>query len=220
MLADSLPPPETIQKTAQEVLARPYYKLEVSPYEYDFSLLKPIVRFIGTILRPFQYAFAALRAISPVLAWIFIIVLCLLLAGLIAHIIYSFKVALAKRKHRGGLAAAQKEMADEPAEWEKKAGESAASGDYISALRYLFRACLLRLERAHKRPLRRGATNREYLGFFRKSSAYGPLSFFVEMIDYKWYGGDSCTLENYQEGKNAHLQILSLEGRTAHADGA
>jgi hypothetical protein len=223
-VAAALPPPETIRRTAEEVLQRPYFKLE--PASYNLSLYQRILGFFARILgflarlfRPIGSAFAALYAVSPFLAWLFVIVLLLVAAALIVHIVYSFKKALEKRKEMQDFSVLEEKSVDEPEGWEERAREAAGNADYISALRFLFRASLLRLERARERPFKRAATNREYLRRFRETPAYDPLSFFVDMIDVKWYGGGECTEEHYEQGTHAHVLIRNLERELAHVDG-
>ena len=100
-----------------------------------------------------------------------------------------------------------------PETWERRAQEAFMNQEYIAAVRYLFRACLLRLERANKHRIRRGATNREYLRRYRETAAFEPLSRFVEVIDTKWYGGGSCVLEDYQDCAQAHSTICHFAER-------
>lgn len=158
-----------------------------------------------------------LHAISPVLAWLFVVLLVVILVALVVHIIYTFKQALGRRRN-AGLERARDAAPLDPAVLEGRAREAASAGDYIGAVRHLFRACLIRLQRAERRPLRRGTTNRELLRRYQTSSIAEALRTFVETIDRKWYGGEVCTSSDYEQCAQAHDQIRRSAGELAHAD--
>jgi hypothetical protein len=201
-----LPSPDAIRETAAEVIGRPDYNLG-AVHEGFTSIIQRIVNVIGRLLRPFQKAFEALHVASPFLAWLLLVALVVILVGLIVHVAYTFRVALQGRKRSlGGI---EPEDRDDmrPVVWEARAVEAARSGDYVGAVRFLFRACLLRLEIARGGVFRRGATNREYLRRFGDTAAREPLRLFVETIDAKWYGGGTSTRDDYERCAGAHSAI-------------
>jgi hypothetical protein len=93
-----------------------------------------------------------------------------------------------------------------------------ARGDYIAAVRLLFRACLLRLESAEKRAARAGVTNREHLRQHQDSPVFEPLRVFVDIIDTKWYGRGDCGRDDYEACIAAHARIhqFAKDGLHAH----
>ena len=201
-----IPPPGVIRRTAQEVIQRPDYDLDAVHRDYT-SLIERIVKAIGSLLRPFQEAFRALYVASPLLAWLFVVALLFIAVALIVHIAYTFGLALQGRRRARGALELEDEAAARPDVWEARAGEAAALGDFMNAVRCLFRACLLRLEAACGGNLRRGATNREYLRRFGDTAASEPLQLFVETIDTKWYGGGTSTRDDYERCLGAHSAV-------------
>lgn len=204
-----VPPPEVIRRTAEEVIRRPDYDLTASSGDYG-SLIERMLKLLRKLLRPFTEAFDALHAASPFLAWLLFVVLLLVLVALVVHIAYTFKTALQGRRALARPPEVEDRAATLPATWEEKARAAAAEGDYLGAIRHLFRACLLRLEAARKGTFRRGATNREYLRRFAETAAVEPLRLFVDTID-RWYGGGRSSREDYELCVEAHSAV----GRTA-----
>ncbi len=211
--SSSLPEAARIREIAEEVIHRPDYELE--PVVYDFSWLEEIVRSLGRILRPVGDAFSALSGISPVLAWTITILLTLILIALVAHIVYTFRVALRARRPSAATLTNAAETGDAPEAWERRARKAAAGGDYIGALRALLRASLVRLEATRSRRMQRAATNREYVRRFARTPAVEPLRLLVELIDWKWYGQGVCTESDYQAGEAAHQQLRDVAARLA-----
>lgn len=206
--ATSSPDAETIRATTREILARPEYRLK-APRSGDLAWLQRMWEWIVAILRPFFNLFNALWAVSPVLAIAFFVVLVVTLVALLWHIVYTFRVALRERLDPGRYTAAASRPPD-PADLEVRARQAAERQDYITAVRLLFLACLLRLEPAERRVLRKGATNHEYLRRFRNTPAYEPLGRFVDVIDFKWYGQGLCELADFDACRQAHAAILAL----------
>ena len=100
---------------------------------------------------------------------------------------------------------------------ELKAEQAEAQGDFIGAVRLLFRASLLRIERAEERPIRRGITNWELLRRYRTSPLFAPLERFVQTIDSKWYGHDECVRDDCVNCRTEYVRIRGLVERQAHA---
>jgi len=100
---------------------------------------------------------------------------------------------------------------------ERQAAEAVSRGDFITAVRLLFAACLLRLELAEKRPFLAGTTNREHLRRHRDSPVFEPLRLFVEIIDTRWYGRGICGLEDFEACRAAHARIRDFAQEPLHA---
>jgi hypothetical protein len=201
-----LPSPEAIRRAAESILSRPDYQTDPSGQHGD-----KVAEFIGTIFRRLFGAvsdfFEALRATSPFLAALFFALLVALLTLLIGHIVYTFVTAIRVRRNAGTLGEEDELTSSQPETWEQRARHALSARNFIGAVRCLFRACLLRLELAHKRHLLRGATNREYLRRFGDTPAGPPLRLFVETIDRKWYGEEECSPRDYEQCEQAHAEI-------------
>lgn len=215
----ALPPPEIIRQKAEEILSRPEYKLESASWDFT-PIVQGFLDMLRKVLSPIASAINGIFEISPWLGWLTIVALLTITALLIAHIIYSIAKAMREKKKLEPALASGYEPEFVPEAWEKRAQEAFASQEYLVAVRYLFRACLLRLELANKRRLRRGATNREYLRRYRDTAAFEPLSRFVEVIDTKWYGGGSCVLGDYQDCARAHSTICRFTEKVMSAHGS
>lgn len=195
ILASLTPVPE-IRRTAEEVVARPEFQID-APSMAPHDLLAAIVRFLERIFRPFRQFAENLYDLSPLLFWLMVVGLVLILVALITHIVYSFRIALARRAENiSGLSRANRFI--DPARLEADAKSAAAAGDYIRAVRLIFRACLARLEAAEARALRAGMTNRELLHRYRSTPMAAALQTFVETIDTKWYGHEYCAIQDYE----------------------
>jgi len=139
--------------------------------------------------------------------------------AILAHLFYTFKAVLSQRTTTVGSARLERKEQD-PRVLERDAGEAAARGDYITAVRLLFRASLLRLEQQMNRKARPGLTNREWLRRYQHSTVHGALRLFVDTIDVKWYGGGSCSAADYEGCMQAHAVIRGMRLEGPHADRA
>jgi hypothetical protein len=198
----NLPEPEKIRSTAEEVVGRSEFQLRPTHdskalWDIIWSLLEPIFKFFGR-----------LWDISPVLAWTVIVGLILLATLIVTHIIYSIRKAVARRQSLSAEIKFESRKTD-PDELERQSEDAAARNDYITAVRLLFRAALLRIARGEQRELRPGTTNREYLRRYGQSPFAGSLRQFVDVIDAKWYGGGVCDASDYQSCRHAHTTICA-----------
>jgi len=196
-----LPAPETIQRTAEEVLKRPDYQLEGSAYDMT-PLVRQVHRAISSVLDFFRH----LHDLSPILYWLVLLFLLLLLAALITHIVLTFRAALRPRPPSAPRGPAG-EADETPEDWERQGRAAAQSGAYLAALRFLFRAGVLRLSRARGKAIARGATNGEILRLYRGTAAHGPLAELIGILHAKWYGGGVCEPGDYETGARAHAAL-------------
>lgn len=213
----TLPDPEVIRQTAQEVVERPAYRLDAVP-EGGLTLreiVRAIIDFFEWITTPLRGLFE----VSPVFAWVVVLTLILLLALILGHLIYTFAAVFQRRKRAFELPD-DVEAGARPEMFEQQAQQAVAAGDYIQAVRLLFRACLVRLEQAEERPLRRGLTNREYLRRYEDTLFHEPLVPFVNTIDRKWYGGGECRAEDYEQCAHAHAEVQRAIREVGHAQRA
>ena len=211
--ATSLPPADSIRETAREVVARPEFQID-APSQLPFDLLRLIGRILKAIIGPFQRFAESVFAFSPVLGWLMIMGMLLIVIGLVAHIVYSFRVALARRVEAISGLSKSRRLVD-PAKLEVEAKLAAARGDFIGAVRLVFRACLARLEAAEERALRLGLTNRELLRRYQSTPLVDALRTFVETIDAKWYGHALCDAGDYEACLQAQRVVNRHVGEIA-----
>jgi hypothetical protein len=203
--------PPVIRQTTHQVLQHPDYDLQSLEgmriaWDWLADLLQPIFNFLD-----------GLYGLSPVLFYAFVTVLVLVLAALVAHIVYSFKTAMRRKTQAAHYLEAEDAAGTRPETWEHRAQLALDAGEYLEAVRFILTATLLRLEQSRKGKLRRGATNREYLRRYQASPAYAPLSQIVEITDSRWYGGADCTRADVETCLHAHQQVqASLATGQAH----
>ncbi len=148
--ASTLPDPETIRRTAEEVLRRPDYQLNPQS-DSGRIILELLARVLRWVLTPFQWLLDALGGLPAWLRWPIVIGLAALLVLLVLHIGYTIVRAVSGPRQKRGLAAAVPRTPRNPAALERRAAEAVSRGDFMTAIRLLFMACLLRLELAEKR---------------------------------------------------------------------
>jgi len=215
-VASPLPDPETIRRTAEQVLRRPDYQLDPQP-DSGLTLLEMLQRFLRWILTPFQWLLDALEGLPGWLRWPVAVGLVAVLILLVLHIGYTIVRAVRGPRQKHGLAAALERTPRDPAALELQAAEAVSRGDFITAIRLLFMACLLRLELAEKRAFRAGTTNREHLRRHHDSPVFEPLKRFVEIIETRWYGRGVCGLEDFEVCRAAHAEIRDFAQEPPHA---
>jgi len=215
---DPLPDPETIRRTAEEVIQRPDYRPEPLA-ESGKTLLDLFFELLEWLLTPFAWLFDSLQGLPDWLRWLIVVGLFVLLVALVTHVIYTIAVALRGPRRAGKHGEIGKARRLDPAALERQAEAAAAGADYIGAIRLLFRACLLRLAAGEQRAFRPGLTNREYLRRYSNTPVFEGMNLLVETIDCKWYGGAECARTDYEACRDAHGRIRGLTRERAHADG-
>jgi hypothetical protein len=214
--ASPLPDPETIRRTAEQVLRRPEYRLDPQA-DSGATLLDWLLRILDWISRPFRWLTDALEGLPAWMRWPIVIGLVALLILLVAHIGYTIVQAVSGPGRRRGAAADVPLTPRDPVALERRAAEAASGADFITAIRLMFLACLLRLEQAEKRAFRAGTTNREHLRRHRDTPVFEPLRLFVETIETRWYGPGECGREDFEACRAAHARIRDLAQELAHA---
>lgn len=213
-----LPPPDVIQQTAREVVSRPEYLLDSAPGKSSGSWLIELLRWL---LTPFEWLYDAMEGLPDFIRWTIVVLLTVICAALLAHIVWTFVVAIRSPQRLGrrrGKFASERPI--DPAELVRQAEAAGTAGDYIEAVRLLFRASLVRLERWEKRRFRPGFTNRALLARYRSSPVGEPLKRLVDVLDAKWYGGAICDREDYVACREEHNRLQSLIRERDHAVGA
>ncbi len=205
--------PQTARQAAEATLARDHYDLtrnEASEFAADwlFELLEPVLRFLGWLFEGLVELGENLHATSPILYWIVIVVLVLILFGLIAHIIYTFRVALTERQ-RGRTLTWSEAKEEGPERLERLAAKAAAAGDRVLALTLYFKAAVLRLEMAREGAFKPAATNREYVRRYAEHPAHEPLQRMTTLLE-RWYAGKDLDEAEFSSGEAAFRDARRL----------
>jgi hypothetical protein len=212
------PDAEVIRRTAEEVLRRPEFQTEI-PTDPTPVILLWLLGWLQDAFEFLGHLFTFMWDISPLLAVAVITLLVILIIALLAHIAYSFKLAIQNRANSSRIAPLTTTSLD-PRSLEIEAEEAAHRQDYIRAVRLLFRASLVRIEQAAQRKSRPGITNREYLRRYRDTAAYDALKLLVDTIDDKWYGYSTCDQADYLKCLQANDVLRAATGGKLHAHGA
>lgn len=214
MNAASLPPSETIRERAAEVVSRSYYDLGEAPRPSGPPWWWEILRLL---IKPFEWLFNSMEGVPDWLRWIIVVLTALLCVALIAHIVYSFVVAIRGTNRQKAAFQLGESREVPPDELEREAESAQTSGDYIGAIRLLFRAILRRIELAEDRRFRPGLTNRELLRRYRSSPIFPALERIIETIDLKWYGGQTCIAQDCVACRAEHQRIRQAIERAPDA---
>ncbi len=207
VLLATLPDPETIRRTAREVVERPDFQLgpESKVDRVIFSVLR---RLLDALWDVFRWLFKLVEGLPEWMQYIVVWGMILALVAILAHLVYSVATLFLGAK-RGNLTSIKLgSMVADPVVLERQAEAAAEQGDCSQGVRLLFRACLLRLEQAESRKYRGGVTNREVLRRHRNSAVYEPMKLFVETLEIKWYGMGECSPADYAACKAAHAELV------------
>ena len=216
LLAQStLPPSESIRETAQQVVSRSHFDLNSARQADGVPLFLVILRWI---LTPFSWLFDQLDGLPEVLRWLIVVLCVVLCVALIAHILYTLIKAIGGPIARGRPQYDSVSREVDPHEFEQQAELVLAKGDYIGAVRLLFRAALRRLEIFEKKKFRPGITNRELVRRYRTTPLADSLVRFVNTIELKWYGQTPCEQADYVTCRNEHGRICEYIRESKPAD--
>jgi len=212
------PPPDEIRRVVEEVLLRPHYAEKTSKVggmlnDYFRSIAEYIEEFFAPFASAFDrsYKFAfSLREDSPILFWALMGGLSLLLVFIVFRFGFVFYKAIKARhldRSLSGTLFSSKVVT--PEQLEGEASQAGEEGELILALRLLFMAGVMRLEKASDNFYKPALTNAEYLRRFEKTKAEKPLTFLAHILN-RWYAGDACDQALYEKGLVAHKRLVDL----------
>ena len=213
----AIPSPETLREKAAEIVAGRDYRLDSGQSDngWMFALMLEI---IDWILVPFRWLFELTEGLPSFLRWMIVLGLAAIVVLLIGHIIYSIVSAVRGPKRVSAAGLEERRRRIDPLELERLADEAARRADYVTAIRFLFRASVVRLELSDKKMNRPGTTNRELLRRYRNRPVVNDsLRQLVETIDRKWYGDEVCSAADYAVCQSAHGEVCRTLGEPAHA---
>ena len=218
-VAATSPAADEIRRQAAEIVARADYKLQPRPEDSEW-LTDAIWEVLGWILAPFAWLYNLTEGLPEAVRWLIIAVLVVILGLLMWHILYSLVQAVQAPRRRAALETSGPGGRPDPAELERQAEAAAARADYITAVRLLFRADVLRLEKFEDKPNRPGTTNRELLRRYQRQPGVAEsLRSFVDTIDRKWFGEEQCVQTDYAACRLAHEAVCRHIGGSAHVHG-
>ena len=215
---EALPPPEAIHAEAERILRQPEFHPDPAPLYAPWAEM--VRRILGRAFHAVAPLFEGLFGISPLLYWVAVVGLAIAAVGLVFHLGNAIRHAFGGAASKGGRFVNGVVFSESPEGWEKQAWRAGADGDAIGAVRLLFKACLLRLDTARGKAMRKGATNRECLQAFRGTAAHDCLAVFVETIDHKWYAGQVCSLDDFEKCRSAHEAVCRAAKEMSSARGA
>ena len=203
---------EQLRSTARDVLSQAHYQtgdVPEPPEGFAFFL-----RVLGQwLMKALRWLFDMTAGLPEFLRWVIVIGLVLVLVALFLHMAWTlFQAMTGGRQSRHGvvLSLDEADVQLSVSELERAADLAVQQGELIEAVRFLFRASLVRLADREKKRLRRGTTDRQYLRHFRGTSVASPLHVFVTTLELKWYGDSPCESQDYDDCREAYRQISSL----------
>ena len=218
-VAATSPAADEIRRQAAEIVARPDYELQPRSENLDW-LFDLGWEVLDWILTPFVWLFRLTDGLPEVVRWLIILVLVVILSLLVWHILYSLVQAV--QSPRRLLSQDWSKTPKRPIGRTRTPGRAAAArADYITAVRLLFRADVVRLEKFEDKPNRPGTTNRELLRRYQREPGLAEsLRRFVDTIDRKWYGEEQCLPNDYAVCRLAHEAVCRHVRGSAHVHGA
>lgn len=209
LIAAELPDADKLKEKLHEILARPDYQLDPVSKEPSFfeGWWLEVLRWI---LKPIEWLFGLTEGLNLGVRVVLTTILTILLVALIAHIIWSLSRAMRGHANDREKLPLEDERITNPEELEALAEQAAAKGQAIEAIRWLFRACLARLELFERKSFRRGTTNREHLRRYRGTQLFSPLEVLVKTIELKWFGDEPCLPDDWTTCRAAHAEITRL----------
>ena len=205
----AMPDEERLREKMREVLSRPDFQTDRAANEtpWMLELLMKAIEGLIDFLRWWLFEFTeswpmALRVMVT-------FAMLVLLVAVVVHGFFTLFRALRGQPHVVVSVSISPTPLTSGREWERLADEAAARGEWIAAVRHLFRACLARLEERERRPFRRGTTNRGHLRRYRNAAFREALEVLVLTIERKWYGDEACDAKDYEACRQAHSRVTA-----------
>jgi len=213
-----LPDPETIRRTAAEILENPEFQIDQDT-KLGGTIVDMALLVLEWVLVPFRWLFNAMDGLPDGLRWVVVLGLSALLLFFVGHLLYTLVTTCRPQtqnsKFISALASRRKRSAGD---FEQLAQEARTQHDFISAVRFLFRASLVHLQSLEGRAFSPGLTNRQYLRRYQKSPFLESLQSFVDIIDTSWYGNGVCQEAEYLKCRDAYAEIRRQTKGGTHAD--
>ena len=217
-LAAAAPTPQQIRAWTAEILSSGGYQVNpplwwrVEKWLYD--AIASILRLLGRVKWP--WGLGPLGEVSPTLAWVVVGVCIVLLALIIAHLALTLRGLMVERR-RGVRRRTVVSRARGPQQALREAEQAAAAGQFALALRRLYEAALLILDRRGLLRYDAARTNWENLRAVAANSAEaaGLMSPLTGTVDGCVYGGAPATEDDWKRSR-ALVRQLWEGGASAH----
>jgi len=175
--------PADANERLRQILNRPPFLQQAPQRSLLSDLIDWLIDMLDRIMSPLGRAGAAS---SSSVAWLATIGGSVLIVGIVAYVLFSLRRSLVRE---ASAADADPEANLTATLASKQATELARSGDYRTAVRYLYLSALLWLDERELLRYDRALTNREYLEHLRDNGELrSRLLPIVETFDRVWYG--------------------------------
>ena len=148
--------------------------------------------------------------------WVFIALGAALLLAVAAYLLIARRRAEGEAAERHVLAASSADLRDRaPTSFLEEAAALAHSGELRGALRSLYLATLVSLDRRRWIAFDPHLTNWQYSRQIPRGMIRDRFGSFTRLFDHKWYGEEPTTLSDYEHCRELALEIVDQEGPAA-----
>jgi len=149
--------------------------------------------------------------------WLFWMIVGLATGGLVAALALAAYAVFARfarraREQRAQVAMSLPQAPSDPEEVLARARRVAAQGAYREAVRYLYLAFLLKLDRAGLLRYDPTTANWEYLPHLPRTDLRASFSSLTLIFDQKWYGGEEAAPSDYHRCEDLLQRALAQAG--------
>jgi len=203
-----LPPEQELRQALQRILARPEYQ-PAKPGLFD-GFYRALARVLDTVLRwilkPLEWVIDRLSNLggdaSPTVRWLVMGLLTVLLLLVLLHIYYTASGAFGRRRRAGRSQDRLPGLAPDPVLLARQAQAAAARGEYREALRLLYLAALLRLDRAGVLTYHPSVTNWSYADALAgRSGLAAPFRDLTALADRALYAAAPVSADHFRRGE-------------------
>ena len=209
--APTRPPAADLRAGLEDILQRREYRqaLAEDPVaELQRRILNRLAQVLARLFEPL----GALQETNRTVFYVLVVGLTLLLLAVVAHIVLTIRAGLrATRQVRPGESRRRQPGETDPQRLRRRAGQLAAAGDFLGALRTVYIALIRHLDRAELLRYDPTRTNWEYAAQVRHlPEATAILRPFGALLDRTCYGGEPATEADYQAGVQWLEEALRL----------
>lgn len=200
-----------VQGDVEAILARPEFR-EFDDRRGD-GLRDLIERLFEWMFRPREQLprmdASGLSAIPLPGAWVFLVIGAALLLGVGAYLFVTYGPRREEEEGAGATVAGELDPRERaPRSFLDEAAELAERGDLRAALRALYLATLVALDRRRWIAFDPHLTNWQYLRQMPRGETRSAFRELTRLFDYKWYGEEDTTLDDYARCRELSAQIV------------
>jgi len=207
-----LPSEQQVRQVIERILARPEY--QPPPETFIQRALefvgRILLRIVSWLLKPLEWLVdrisRATPEMSPSARWLVVGVLSFLLLLLLLHIFYLLAGSFESRR-RVRRTGDVSEATQDPLSLVEQAKKIAAAGDYREAVRLLYVAALLRLDRAGLLSYDPSRTNWEYVEALRTNPIAAPFREFTRIADRAMYSSTPVKADDFAQAERLFGKI-------------